>query len=89
MGFLDNISRHLMVEQSVLDAWSAKDDRRQETIGNESAMPLGTVANTLESGSSSKEIILTKSGKSSLKLDAKLKAKEKQAKPESTVEGQK
>ena len=74
LGFLDNISRHLMVEQSVLDAWSKNDDRRQESLGNESAMPLGTVANTLESGSGSKEIGLTKSGKSSLKLDAKLKA---------------
>ena len=71
----------------MLDAWSKNDDRRQETIGNESAMPLGTVANTLESGSSTKD--LAKSGKSSLKLDGRLKAKEKTTKSTNTAEGPK
>ena len=49
-------------------------------------MPLGTVANTLESGRSTKVI---GSVKSSLKPDSKLKAKAKNDKPTNPVDAKK
>ena len=49
-------------------------------------MPLGTVANTLESGSSTKVI---GSVKSSLKPDSKLKVKAKNDKPTNPVDAKK